>query len=139
MDPGVKGGIIVAKIGYCEKCGEYGAIELHHIVHKSKSMVLKDCNINHIYLCGYCHRDNKQGVHGNIKEDKKLKMRLQEQLKELFEEEFVTLDKVKEKLELKDKDIYTLYRSLYMEGDKVNTEELIRVLMGGKLILGQAV
>ena len=129
----------MAKIGYCEKCGDYGVIELHHIVHKSKSIILKDCNINHIYLCGVCHRDNKYGVHGNSKEDKKLKWKLQEELQELFKDEYVTLEEVKEKLNIKDKDIYNLYRSLYMEGDKVNTEELIRVLMGGKLIVGQAV
>lgn len=129
----------MAKIGNCEKCGEYGVIELHHIVHKSKSIILKDCKINHIYLCGACHRDNKYGVHGNSKEDKKLKYKLQEELKELFKDDYVTLEEIKQKLNIKEKEVYSLFRSLYMEGDKVNTEELVRVLMGGKLIIGQAV
>ena len=128
----------MAKIGYCEKCGEYGAIELHHIVHKSQSKILKDCKINHIYLCGSCHRDNKYGVHGNNKVDRQLKIELQEKLQELFSDEYVTLDRVREALELKDGLVYSLFRSLYMNGDKVKTEELIRTLMGGKLIVGQA-
>lgn len=128
----------MAKIDYCEKCGGYGVVELHHIVHKSQSRVLKDCKINHKYLCGTCHRDNKYGVHGNSKVDKKMKLDLQERLQELFTEDEITLEEVKEALDIKDNNIYTIYKSLYMTGNKVSKEDLIRVLMGGKLIIGQA-
>ncbi len=125
----------MAKIGYCEKCGEYAVIELHHIVFKSQCKVLKDCELNHIYLCGECHRGSKIGVHMNAKEDKAMKLKLQERLFELFPDEKISLEEVKEVLKLKDKDVYNIYRSLYMIDGKVKSEDLVRTLMGGKLII----
>ncbi len=83
----------------------------------------------------YCE---KYGGYGNSKVDKKMKLDLQERLQELFTEDEITLEEVKEALDIKDNDIYTIYKSLYMTGNKVSKEDLIRVLMGGKLIIGQA-
>lgn len=125
----------MAKIGCCEKCGEYGVIELHHIVFKSKCKILKDCELNHIYLCGNCHRGSKVGVHMNAKEDKAMKLKLQEKLFELFPDEKISLDEVKNVLKLNDKEIYYIYKNLYMIDGKVKSEDLVRSLMGGKLII----
>lgn len=125
----------MAKIGYCEKCGEYAVIELHHIVFKSQCKILKDCELNHKYLCGECHRGSGRGVHLNSKIDKRMKLELQEKLFELFPDEKVSLDEVKKVLKLKDKEIYYIYKNLYMLDGKVKSEDLVRRLMGGKLII----
>lgn len=125
----------MAKIGYCEKCGEYAVIELHHIVFKSQCKILKDCELNHKYLCGECHRGSERGVHLNSKIDKRMKLELQEKLFELFPDEKVSLDEVKKVLKLKDKEIYYIYKNLYMLDGKVKSEDLVRRLMGGKLII----
>ena len=40
----------------CSICGSYGT-ELHHIQFRSQVPALRDCQLNHIYLCPQHHRD----------------------------------------------------------------------------------
>lgn len=57
--------IIQPEKGCCFLCGRYGNLEEHHIFFEAKNRPLSEKYGLKVYLCHICHRDNKEGVHGN--------------------------------------------------------------------------
>ncbi|WP_143316881.1 hypothetical protein [Clostridium sp. HBUAS56017] len=120
------------EIHYCEICGANYA-ELHHIVFKSECKALEDSEFNFTYLC-YCHhRDHKKGAHHNKQLNKELKLRVQEELFRRLEKEELLREEIQEALELSDKNMYKLLKSVLPKYGKYNKEEIIIACMGGRL------
>lgn len=51
----------------CFLCGRYGQMETHHIFGGNPNRRLSEKYGLKVHLCFRCHRDNKEGVHGNQK------------------------------------------------------------------------
>lgn len=78
---------IISQVKKCYLCGSYHQIEEHHIFggnpnrKKSERLGLK------VYLCSFCHRDNKQGVHANREKGRYLKRLAQEKYMECYQKD----------------------------------------------------
>lgn len=123
------------KIGICSECGEFGVVELHHIISRKQQPALKDCKLNLINLCTSCHRGT-YGVHGKYPEDIKEKLisEFQDKLCKLFEdEELYDLDEVEKKLKIKFSEALMLSKLMYPMGGLYFKEDIIRVCMGKRL------
>lgn len=120
-------------INWCLICGQR-ATELHHRVFKSQVKPLKNCKLNHIYLCSEHHRGT-EGVHGKngYKLDKLLKLQLQNNLEILFDKEYLTKEEINEVLQISEKALNSLFKTIQSKGNKYTREDCIRVCMGGKV------
>ena len=117
----------------CKLCGTYGAIEKHHIIHRSQSAGLKNCKYNLIELCPKCHKM----VHSSYgrKLDIKLKNIYYNEIRSLFKKEKYTVSEIQTILDIPLKDATRLTKAI-LEGEGiVYKEKLILALMGFKLIL----
>lgn len=56
----------------CFLCGRYGQLETHHIFGGNPNRKLSEKYGLKVHLCCRCHRDNKEGVHGNQKKMEQL-------------------------------------------------------------------
>lgn len=119
---------------YCEVCGKQ-AEELHHIVFRSQCQALINCTLNHTYLCSYHHRNSKAGVHFNKGMDKKLKLRLQNKLELIFDKEYFTREEIQQALRISKRATDSLCKLMKSDKGIFNRLEIIRVSMGGKLIV----
>ena len=122
-------------IHWCPICGQR-ATELHHRVFRSQCKPLENCKLNHIYLCQTHHRGT-QGVHGTKghKLDRLLKLQFQNNLELLWDKQYLTREEIKEVLQISDKALNRLLKTLVKVKDKYIREEVIRACMGGKLII----
>lgn len=122
-------------IHWCPICGQR-ATELHHRVFRSQCKPLENCKLNHIYLCQEHHRGT-QGVHGNKghKLDRLLKLQFQNNLEILWDKQYLTREEIKEVLQISDKALNRLLKTLVKVKDKYIREDVIRQCLGGKLIL----
>lgn len=125
----------MSDIHWCLVCGQR-ATELHHRVYRSQVKPLENCKLNHIYLCQEHHRGTN-GVHGKNghKLDKLLKLQLQNNLELLFDKPLLTREEIQEVLQIKDKPLNSLLKTLKIKGDKYTREDVIRQCLGGKLIM----
>lgn len=123
------------EIKFCKVCGTSYGVELHHRVYRSECKPLENCKLNHVYLCNKHHRDHKVGVHFNKKFDNEIKLEFQNWLEILFNKPYLTREEIKEVLEIADKPLNSLLKTVERHKDKYVREEVIRVCMGGKLII----
>ena len=118
----------------CSICGSYGT-ELHHIQFRSQVPTLKDCPLNHVHLCPQHHRDGRVGVHFNKALDKKLKLKFQNKLEFLWEKKYLSRQDVQVVLNVKDKQLDKLLKTVISKNGEYERESLIRACCGGKLII----
>ena len=120
-------------IHWCPICGQRGT-ELHHRIFKSQVKPLENCKLNHVYLCPEHHRGT-QGIHGKCgyKLDKLLKLQLQNNLEILFDKEWLTKEEVNEVLQISEKALNSLFKTIQSKGNKYTREDCIRACMGGKV------
>lgn len=123
------------EIKFCKVCGTSYGVELHHRVYRSECKPLENCKLNHVYLCNKHHRDHKVGVHFNKKFDNEIKLEFQNWLEILFNKPYLTREEIKEVLEIADKPLNSLLKTVERHKDKYVREEVIRQCMGGRLIL----
>jgi hypothetical protein len=124
----------MSDLHWCPVCGQR-ATELHHRVYRSQVKPLENCKLNHIYLCQEHHRGTN-GVHGKKghKLDKLLKLQLQNNLELLFDKPLLTREEIQEVLQIKDKPLNSLLKTLKIKECKYIREDVIRACMGGKTI-----
>lgn len=118
----------------CSICGSYGT-ELHHIQFRSQVPTLKDCPLNHVHLCPQHHRDGRVGVHFNKALDKKLKLKFQNKLEFLWDKKYLSRQDVQVVLNVKDKQLDKLFKTVISKNGEYERESLIRACCGGKLII----
>lgn len=114
----------------CSVCGREA--ELHHIVYRSNCKHMINIDINLKYLCYEHHRGNK-GPHLNKEMDLKYKRELQEKLYKLFNEEYVTVEQIKERLKTTNSTANKIVKVLRIYKEGYKNEDVIRSLMGGKI------
>lgn len=112
----------------CELCGR--SADKHHIIHKCEGGL--DLSVNYKYLC-FEHHHGKKGPHKDNSVDLRYKLELQEKLERLLCEDFYTLDKLSQILEISSRPLKKLLKDchLYKEGYKV--DDIIYRLMGKKI------
>jgi hypothetical protein len=109
----------------CEVCGKEA--DKHHIVHRSQGGL--DFVLNYKYLCPNHHR-GKNGPHKNTKIDISYKLEMQNTLNNLLEREYYTIENLSLILELNERILKKLVKSirLYKEGYK--KQDIIFLVMG---------
>lgn len=120
---------------YCKVCGN-PYTELHHIMFRSEVKALEHCKLNLVNLCVEHHKGT-YGVHGSkgASLNRKLKLEFQNTLEELWDKQYLTREEVKEVLQINDKSLNRLLKRLSLQDDKYIKEDVIRAVMGGKLII----
>ena len=120
---------------YCKVCGN-PYTELHHIMFRSEVKALEHCKLNLVNLCVEHHK-GKYGVHGSkgASLNRKLKLEFQNTLEELWDKQYLTREEIKEVLQINDKSLNRLLKRLSLQDDKYIKEDVIRAVMGGKLII----
>ena len=120
---------------YCKVCGN-PYTELHHIMFRSEVKALEHCKLNLVNLCVEHHKGT-YGVHGSkgASLNRKLKLEFQNTLEELWDKQYLTREEIKEVLQIKDKSLNRLLKRLSLQDDKYIKEDVIRAVMGGKLII----
>ena len=129
----------IREIHFCEVCGSPYP-ELHHVVYRSENKNLESCKLNFAYLCQEHHRGT-YGPHGSkgAALNKKLKLEFQNKLEELLDKQHLTREEIKEVLDISDKTLNSLLKTVERHKDKYVREEVIRACMGGKLIIEEDV
>lgn len=120
---------------YCKICGTSYGIESHHIVKRSQNSNLINCKLNLIDLCYVHHRDHKKGVHFNKELDRKLKLELQNKLENLFDKDYLTKEEINKILQISEKALNRLIKTLQLHNDKYVKGDVIKVCMGGKYVV----
>lgn len=120
---------------YCKVCGN-PYTELHHIMFRSEVKALEHCKLNLVNLCVEHHKGT-YGVHGSkgASLNRKLKLEFQNTLEELWDKKYLTREEIKEVLQINDKSLNRLLKRLSLQDDKYIKEDVIRAVMGGKLII----
>ncbi|CUO43254.1 MULTISPECIES: hypothetical protein [Clostridium] len=120
---------------YCKVCGN-PYTELHHIMFRSEVKALEHCKLNLVNLCVEHHKGT-YGVHGSkgASLNRKLKLEFQNTLEELWDKQYLTREEIKEVLQINDKSLNRLLKRLSLQDDKYIKEDVIRAVMGGKLII----
>ncbi|MCI6692526.1 MAG: hypothetical protein MR510_08625 [Clostridium sp.] len=120
---------------YCRICGTSYGIESHHIVKRSQNSNLINCKLNLIDLCYIHHRDHKKGVHFNKELDRKLKLELQNKLENLFDKDYLTKEEINKILQISEKALNRLIKTLQLHNDKYVKGDVIKACMGGKYVV----
>lgn len=120
---------------YCKVCGTSYGIESHHIVKRSQNSNLVNCKLNLVDLCYIHHRDHKKGVHFNKELDRKLKLELQDKLENLFDKDYLTKEEINKILQISEKALNRLIKTLQLHNDKYAKGDVIKVCMGGKYVV----
>lgn len=123
---------------FCKECGN-PYTESHHVVFRSEVKPLEHCGLNLVDLC-IEHHKGTYGVHGSkgSKLNRKLKLEFQNKLEFLFDKELLTREEIKEVLDISDKPLNRLLKTVERHKDKYVRESLIRQCMGGKLIVDRS-
>lgn len=120
---------------YCKVCSTSYGIESHHIVKRSQNSNLINCKLNLIDLCYIHHRDHKKGVHFNKELDRKLKLELQNKLENLFDKDYLTKEEINKILQISEKALNRLIKTLQLHNNKYVKGDVIKVCMGGKYVV----
>ena len=120
---------------YCKVCGN-PYTELHHIMFRSEVKTLEYCKLNLVNLCVEHHKGT-YGVHGSkgARLNRKLKLEFQNTLEELWDKKYLTREEINNVLRINDKALNRLLKSLSLQNDKYDKEDVIRACMSGKLII----
>lgn len=120
---------------YCKVCGN-PYTELHHIMFRSEVKALEHCKLNLVNLCVEHHKGT-YGVHGSkgASLNRKLKLEFQNTLEELLDKQYLTREEIDKILKIDDKALNRLLKRLSLQDDKYIKEDVIRAIMGGKLII----
>lgn len=120
---------------YCKVCGN-PYTELHHIMFRSEVKALEHCKLNLVNLCVEHHKGT-YGVHGSkgASLNRKLKLEFQNKLEDLWDKQYLTREEINNVLQISDKALNRLLKRLSLHKDKYIKEDVIRVCMGGKLIV----
>lgn len=120
---------------YCKICGN-PYVELHHVIYRSENKNLENCKLNFVYLCPEHHRGTF-GVHGSkgATLNRKLKLEFQNKLEILWDKQYLTKEDIREVLQISDKALNRLLKTLSLQKDKYVREEVIRACMSGKMIV----
>lgn len=113
---------------HCEICGSKA--DIHHIVHKNEGGF--DIKLNYMYLCNYHHR-GKMGPHNNIETDLQYKLDLQEKLFSLLPKKYYKSKELYIILEISNSSLKKLIKNLKVYKEGYATEDIVKVLMGGRL------
>ena len=122
----------------CNICGSNHLVEVHHIIFRGQAPALIKCKYNLINLC-YEHHRGTYGPHGSRgrKLDKKLKKEFQDNLSLMFGVDiYYTKEQIKENLIIDLEATERLVKTLLPLEGKYLGQDIIRVCMGGKLIIG---
>lgn len=124
------------EIHFCRECYSSYGVELHHIVFRSENKNLEKCKLNFSYLCQEHHRGT-YGVHGSkgSKLNRKLKLEFQNKLEMLWDKQYLTKEEINEVLQISDKALNRLLKTLTLQKDRYVREEVIRAAMGGRMII----
>lgn len=120
--------------GYCLECGTPYGIENHHIVSRRQCKPLEECEKNQVDLCAIHHRDHRKGIHFNRKLYLKYKLKFQNYLETHLLKEYLTREEIKEVLEIKDKPLDRLLKSLTMYKGKYARKDVILKCMADKKV-----
>ena len=120
---------------WCKVCGN-PYTELHHILFRSEVKALEHCKLNLVNLCVEHHKGT-YGVHGSKGAglNRKLKLEFQNKLEELLDKQYLTREEINKILQIGDKALNRLLKSLSLHKDKYIKEDVIRACIGGKLII----
>lgn len=115
----------------CELCGVKEANQRHHKVFRSKVKALEHCDRNLANICYECHYK----IHHNKGRDLDLKLKLsfQNELEMLFDKEYLTYEDIKEVLQISDRCMKGLLKTIQYTKDGYKREDVIMVCMGGRL------
>lgn len=119
---------------YCNECGTSYGVELHHIISRKQLKPLEDCKYNHVHLCYNHHRNHKTGIHHNRKLYLKYRLQFQNYLEIHFLKEYLSREEIKAVLEIKDKPLDRLIKSLRMYKGKYAREDVILKCMADKKV-----
>lgn len=124
------------EIHFCRECYSSYGVELHHIVYRSENKNLEKCKLNFAYLCPEHHRGT-YGVHGSkgLALNRKLKLEFQNKLEMLLDKKYLTKEEINEVLQISDKALNRLLKTLSLQKGLYVREDVIRACMSGKLIL----
>ena len=86
-------------------------------------------------LCYIHHRDHIKGVHFNKELDRKLKLELQNKLENLFDKDYLTKEEINKILQISEKALNRLIKTLQLHNDKYVKGDVIKVCMGGKYVV----
>lgn len=127
---------MIREVKFCKICGKPYA-ETHHIMFRSEVKSLEHCKLNLIDLC-IEHHKGTYGVHGSkgAALNRKLKLEFQNTLEMLWDKQYLTKEEINEVLEISDKALNRLLKTLNLQKGKYVRQEVIRQCMGGRLILG---
>ena len=119
----------------CELCKSRPAIEVHHIIYRSHCKALIKAEINYKYLCSDCHAKVHRGI--NSRElNYKLRLEFQNKLEILFDKEYLTEEEINDVLKISQTALRGLLKTLTIyKGNLFKREDVIRVCMGGKMII----
>lgn len=123
------------EIKFCEICGKPYA-ETHHVVFRSEVKALEHCKLNLVDLC-IDHHKGTYGPHGSkgATANRKYKLEFQNQLEILWDKQYLTKEEINEVLQINDKALNRLLKTLSLQKGLYVREEVIRQCMGGKLII----
>lgn len=124
------------EIKLCDKCYSNYLVETHHIVKRKQAKYLENCKLNLINLC-WEHHKGTYGVHGKFGHelDQRLKLEFQNKLEMLWDKQYLTREEINQVLQISDKALNRLLKTLSLQKGKYVREEVIRVCMGGKMII----
>ena len=107
-------------------------IERHHIVFKSQGGL--DFDINFVYLEAERHRGNL-GPHLCEKTDTILKKQMEINLREILTKRYYYIEELIEVLGLNSEQANKAFKKVKYDGNGIAREDVLRRLMGGKLVL----
>ena len=115
---------------YCRICGN-GCAELHHIVYRSQSVSIKNCKLNHIYLCPEHHR-GKFGVHSKngYKLNIQIKLEMQQNIELLLDKQYFTWQEIQNIFMISEKATDTLCKTIKQYRGTFAREDILRATMG---------
>lgn len=127
--------IVSKEIHFCRECGTSYGVELHHIIFRSEVKALENCKLNHEYLCGKDHRGTF-GPHGSkgAEANRKYKLEFQNKLEMFFDKPYLTKEEINKVLQISDKALNRLLKTLTLQKDRYVRESVIRACMGGRII-----
>ena len=119
------------EIKFCEICGKPYA-ETHRIIFRSEVKALEHCNLNLVNLC-IEHHKGTYGPHGSkgAALNRKLKLEFQNTLELLWDKQYLTREEINQVLQISDKALNRLLKTLSLQKGKYVREEVMRACMGG--------
>ena len=123
---------------WCSICGSSYNVQRHHIIYKSECKQLEFCEMDIVLLCNFHHNDHKEGVHHNKELNRKLRLEFQNKLELLFDSEFLTETDIMNVLQISERSVCRLTKTIKRTKGKFAREDVILACMSGKRIVEEA-